>query len=163
MLDNQECKVSNLYYCLQDRQQKEAWCEFSWKQAVINIKRQLTDGAVSDQPACEVLWKEFITPPEQILLVEMFFTWLTTDSLEDEWEQYNKAVAAGIQYCSFWKGGPLWGWCKHSTPSDSEEQVPSPKTWKGTTPEEQPTMSWEKEYNSTRKHILSAEKPLTCF
>ena len=35
-------------------------------------------------------------PPEQILLVEMFFTWLTTDSLEDEWEQYNKAVAAGI-------------------------------------------------------------------
>ena len=96
MLDDQEHKVSNLHHCLQDRQQKEAQCEFSQKQAVIDIKRQLTGGAISDQPVCEVLWKEFTMPPEQILLVEMFFTWPTTDSLEDEWEQYNKAVAAGI-------------------------------------------------------------------
>ena len=55
MLDDQEHKVSNLHYCLQDRQQKEAQCEFSQKQAVIDIKRQLTGGAISDQPVCEVL------------------------------------------------------------------------------------------------------------
>ena len=107
MLDNQEHKVSNLCYYLQDRQQKEAQCEFSWKQAVINIERQLTGGTVSDQPACKVLQKEFTMPPEQILLVETFFTWPTTDLLEDKWEQHNKAVAAGIQYCSFQEGGPL--------------------------------------------------------
>ena len=130
MLDNQEYKVSNLHCCLQDRQWKEAQHEFSWKQAVIDIERQLTGSAISDQPAHKVLWKEFTMPPEQILLVEMFFTWPTTDSLEDEWEQCNKAVAAGIQYCSFWEGGPLWGQPKHSALSDDEDQVPSSKTQK---------------------------------
>lgn len=96
MLDNQEHKVSNLHCRLQDRQQKEARCEFSQKQAVIDIERQLTGSTISDQPAREVLQKEFTMPPEQILLVETFFTWPTTDSLEDKWEQHNKAVAAGI-------------------------------------------------------------------
>lgn len=33
---------------------------------------------------------------EQILLVETFFTQPTTDLLEDEWTQYNKAVVARI-------------------------------------------------------------------
>lgn len=50
----------------------------------IDIERQLTGGAVSDEPACEVLRKEFTMPPEQILLVETCFTWPTIDSLEDE-------------------------------------------------------------------------------
>ena len=162
MLDDQECKVSNLHHRLQDRQRKEARREFSRKQAVIDIERQLTGGAVSDQPAREVLRKEFTMPPEQILLVEMFFTWPTTDSLEDEWEHHNKAVAAGIQYCSFQEGGPLQGQPKRSAPSDDEDQAPSPKTQKHT-PEKQLTATWEKEHDSTRKHILSAEKPLTCF
>ena len=107
MLDDQEHKVSNLCCRLQDRRRKEARREFSWKQAVIDIERQLTGGTVSDQPAREVLRKQFTMPPEQILLVETFFTWPTTDSLEDKWERHNKAVAAGIQYCSFQEGGPL--------------------------------------------------------
>ena len=163
MLDDQEHKVSNLHCCLQDKQQKEACCEFSQKQVVIDIERQLTGSTVSDKPAHEVLQKEFTMPPEQILLVETFFTWLTTDSLEDEWECCNKAVAAGIQYCGFQEGGPLQGQSKHSALSDDKDQVPSLKTQKRTILEEQPTASWEKEYDSSRKHILSAEKPLTCF
>lgn len=65
-------------------------------------------------------------PSEQILLVETFFTWPTTDSLEDEWTRRNKAVAAGIQYCSFQEGGPLRGRRKRSAPSDSDDAVPSP-------------------------------------
>ena len=162
MLEDQECKVSNLRRRLQDRRRKEARREFSRKQAVIDIERQLTGGAVSDQPAREVLRKEFTMPPEQILLVEMFFTWPTTDSLEDEWERCNKAVAAGIQYCGFQEGGPLRGRPKRSALSDDEDQVPSQKTRKRT-PEKQPTASWEMEHDSTRKHIPSAEKPLTCF
>ncbi|KAJ5589616.1 hypothetical protein N7537_012294 [Penicillium hordei] len=73
------------------------------KRHVHNLRRrlQLTGGAVSDEPAREVLRKEFEMPSEQILLVETFFTWPTTDSLEDEWTRRNKAVAAGIQYCGF--------------------------------------------------------------
>ena len=66
-------------------------------------------------------------PPEQILLMEVFFTWPTTDSLEDEWAQHNKAVAAGIHYCSFQEGGPLQGQPKHSATLDNEDQVLSPK------------------------------------
>ena len=162
MLEDQECKVSNLRRRLQDRRRKEARREFSRKQAVIDIERQLTGGAVSDEPAREVLRKEFTMPREQILLVETFFTWPTTDSLEDEWERCNKAVAAGIQYCGFQEGGPLRGRPKRSALSDDEDQVPSQKTRKRT-PEKQPTASWEMEHDSTRKHILSAEKPLTCF
>ena len=62
MLEDQECKVSNLCCRLQDRQRKEACCEFSWKQAVIDIERQLTGGAVSNKPARKVLQKEFTMP-----------------------------------------------------------------------------------------------------
>ncbi|KAH8431688.1 uncharacterized protein LDX57_009342 [Aspergillus melleus] len=101
MLEDQKRKVHNLRRRLQEKRRKEIWRDFSRKQAVIDIKRQLTDGAVSDEPAREVLRKEFAVPPAQILLVETFFTWPTTDSLEDEWTRCNKAVAAGIQYCGF--------------------------------------------------------------
>ena len=69
MLDDQEHKVSNLHHCLQDRQQKEAQCEFSQKQAVIDIKRQLISGAVSNKPVRKVLEKELTMLPEQILHV----------------------------------------------------------------------------------------------
>lgn len=48
-------------------------------------------------------------PLEQILVVETFFTWPTSDLLEDEWMRRNKAVMAGIQYCGFCEGGPLCG------------------------------------------------------
>lgn len=162
MVEDQERKVKNLRRRLQDRRRKEVRCEFSRKQAVIDIERQLTGGAVSDEPAREVLRKEFTMPPEQILLVETFFTWPTTDSLEDEWARRNRAVAAGIQYCGFQEGGPLRGRPKRPAPSDYEDQVPSPKARKRAS-ENQPTASWKKEHDTTREHILSAEKPLSCF
>ncbi|KAJ5951028.1 uncharacterized protein N7479_009441 [Penicillium vulpinum] len=47
---------------------KETRRDFSRKQAVIDIERQLTSGAVSDKPAREVLRKEFEMLSEQILL-----------------------------------------------------------------------------------------------
>lgn len=162
MLEDQERKVNNLRRRLQDRRRKKVRREFSWKQAVIDIERQLTGGAVSDNPAREVLRKDFAMPPEQILLVETFFTWPTTDSLEDEWARRNKAVAAGIQYCGFQEGGPLRGRPKRSVLSNDDGRVSSPKTRKKN-PDERPTASWEKEHGSTRQHTLSAEKPLTCF
>ena len=163
MVEDQERKVNNLRRRLQDRRRKEVRREFSRKRAVIDIERQLTGGAVSDEPARKVLRKEFTMPPEQILLVETFFTWPTSDSLEDEWAQHNKAVAAGIQYCGFQEGGPLRRQPKRSAPSDDEDQVPSPKARKRTTSENQPTATWKNEHDSTRRHILSAEKPHSCF
>ena len=162
LLEDQEHKVNNLCWCLQNRQWKKVCCEFSWKQVVIDIKRQLTDGAVSNKPACEVLQKEFTMSSEQILLVKTFFTWLTTDSLEDKWAWCNKAVAAGIQYCGFQKDGLLWEWSKCPASSDNEDQVSSSKTWKRN-PNKQLIVSWKKEHDFIRRHILGVEKSLMCF
>jgi hypothetical protein len=94
---------------LQERRRKEIRQDFSRKQAVIDIERQLTGSAINDEPARGVLRKELAMAPEQILLVESFFTWPTSDSWEDEWMRRNKAVAAAVQYCGFHEGGPLRG------------------------------------------------------
>ncbi|OQE69071.1 hypothetical protein PENNAL_c0141G07359 [Penicillium nalgiovense] len=101
-------------------------------------------------------------PSEQILLVETFFTWPTTDSLEDEWTRRNKAVAAGIQYCGFQEGGPLRGRRKRSAPSDNDDAVPSPPARKVKTGTP-PTTSWEKGRTSGGKHMPNAEQTFACF
>lgn len=163
MLEDQKRKVHNLRRRLQEKRRKEIRRDFSRKQAVVDIERQLTGGAVSDEPAREVLRKEFAMPPEQILLVETFFTWpTTTDSLEDEWTRRNKAVAAGIQYCGFQEGGPLRGRRKRSAPSDNDDVVPSPLAQKIKT-DAPPTASSEKERTSGRKDTPNAEQTFACF
>ena len=145
MLQDQKRHVHNLRRRLQEKRRKELRRDFSRKQAVIDIERQLTGGAVSDEPAREVLRKEFAMPPEQILLVEMFFTWPTTDSLGDEWTRHNRAVAAAIQYCGFQEGGPLRGRRKRPAPSESEEVAPSPPAQKLKT-DRSPITTREKRY-----------------
>ncbi|KAJ6163934.1 hypothetical protein N7470_002606 [Penicillium chermesinum] len=146
MLKDQRRQVQNLRRRLQDKRRKEIRRDFSRQQA----------------PAREVLRKEFAMPSEQILLVETFFTWPTTDSLEDEWTRRNKAVAAGIQYCGFQEGGPLRGRRKRSAPSDSEDVISPPpaRKIKGATPS---TTPGTKGLTSDRKHILNAEQTFACF
>ncbi|KAJ6008513.1 hypothetical protein N7540_012489 [Penicillium herquei] len=159
ILEEQKRQVHNLRRRLQDKRRKEIRRDFSRNQAVIDIERQLTGGAVNDESAREVLRKEFVMPPEQILLVEAFFTWPTTDSLEDEWTRRNKAVAAGIQYCGFQEGGPLRGRRKRSAQSDHEDVGPSPPARK--IKADTQNTSWEN--GSTEKHIPNAEETFTCF
>jgi hypothetical protein len=101
LLEQQEYNIYNTHHHLQERQRKEIRQEFSQKQAVINIKRQLTGSAVNNKPTCKVLQQEFIMPPEHVLLVESFFMWPTSDLLEDEWARHNKTIIAGVQYYSF--------------------------------------------------------------
>jgi hypothetical protein len=55
-------------------QEAKQWQEFSRKQAVIDIKRQLTSAAVNDGISQEVLRREFDMPPKHINLVEKLFT-----------------------------------------------------------------------------------------
>ncbi|RAH65090.1 uncharacterized protein BO66DRAFT_443373 [Aspergillus aculeatinus CBS 121060] len=74
MLEDQKRQVHNLRRRLQDKRRKEMRRDFSRKQAVIDIERQMTGGAANDDPARKALQKEFATPSEQILLVETFFT-----------------------------------------------------------------------------------------
>jgi predicted metal-dependent hydrolase len=55
MLEEQEQNVKNTRRRLQDKRRKEMRRDFSRKQAVIDIERQLTGTAVNDKPAREVL------------------------------------------------------------------------------------------------------------
>jgi hypothetical protein len=161
LLEQQERNVNNTRRRLQERRRKEIRQEFSRKQAVIDIERQLTGGAVNDGPAREVLRKEFAMPPEQILLVETFFTWPTSDSLEDEWMRRNRAVAAGVQYCGFLEGGPLRGRPKRPAP-DNEESIADPPAKKQKRPERPTASVWEEKVGAVKKKA-TADKPSACF
>ena len=55
MLEEQERQVNNTRRRLQEKRRKEMRQNFIRKQAVIDIERQLTGGAISDEPAREVL------------------------------------------------------------------------------------------------------------
>lgn len=134
---------------------------FSRKQAVIDIERQLTGGAVNDEPAWEVLRQDFAMPPEHILLVESFFTWPTSNSLEDEWARRNKAVMAGVQYCGFQEGGPLRGRPKRPA-SEDEELIADPAAKKQKGPK-RPTVSASEKKLDTIKEKVVAVKPSACF
>ncbi|RDK41021.1 hypothetical protein M752DRAFT_284523 [Aspergillus phoenicis ATCC 13157] len=138
LLEGQKRKVHNLRRSLQEKQRKEIRRDFSRKQA-------------------------FVMPPEQILLNETFFTWPTSDLLEDEWMWRSKAVAAAVQYCSFPEGGPLRGRPKHPAPSDDEDHIARPPARRQKT-EERPTISaWEKEFTALDEHIKKEIKPQVCF
>ncbi|KAH1515597.1 hypothetical protein KXX29_009720 [Aspergillus fumigatus] len=161
LLKEQERNVDNTRRRLREKLRKEIRQGFSRKQAVIDIERQLTGGAVNDEPAREVLRKEFAMPPEQILVVETFFTWPTSDSLEDEWMRRNKAVMAGIQYCGFREGGPLRGRPKRPA-SDDREPTPDPPAKKQKTKERPTVSAWEKKLGAVKQKV-AAEKPSACF
>ncbi|KAE8311026.1 hypothetical protein BDV41DRAFT_566150 [Aspergillus transmontanensis] len=150
LLEQQERSFKNTRRRLRKKRLKEIRRDFSRKQAVIDIKRQLTGGAVNDEPAWEVLRKDFAMPPEQIFLVEMFFTWPTSDSLEDEWMRRNKAMAAAILYCALREGGPLRGRPKRLA-SDDETQVADPPAKKQKTQERSTVSAWEKKL--TARHF----------
>ncbi|PTU18379.1 hypothetical protein P175DRAFT_0560274 [Aspergillus ochraceoroseus IBT 24754] len=145
------------------KQRKQLRRDFSRKQAVIDIQRQLSGGAVNDEPAREILRQEFAMPPEQILLIETFFTWPTSDSLEDEWMRRNQAVAAAIQYCGFPEGGPLRGRPKRPAPAEDEECIARPPARKQKS-EVRPSISaWEEQSAALDEQIKEDLKPQVCF
>ncbi|KAE8148498.1 hypothetical protein BDV25DRAFT_168391 [Aspergillus avenaceus] len=158
MLEDQEHKIKNLRRRLQERQRKRMRQDFSRKQAVIDIERQLTGVAVSDESAREVLCKEFAMPPEQIDLVQTFFTWPVSDSLEDEWIRRDKAVAAAIKYCAFPEGSPLRGRPKRAAPSDKEDSATSSPARRQKTTERS-----TKEGGIVNESINPLQRPLMCF
>ncbi|PKX99523.1 uncharacterized protein P174DRAFT_509439 [Aspergillus novofumigatus IBT 16806] len=136
---------------LTDMEKASVEKDLDWKQVVIDIERQLTGGAVNDKPACEVLQQEFAMPPEHILLVESFFTWPTSDSLEDEWARRNKAMMVG----------PLRGRLKHPA-SEDEELIVDPPSKKQKGPKLPTISAWEKKLD-TIKEKVAAVKPSACF
>jgi hypothetical protein len=82
LLEQQKHDIDSTHRGLQEKRQKEIRQDFSRKQAVIDIARQLTGGGVTHEPAREVLRKEFTITPEQIRLVKPIFTQPTSDLLD---------------------------------------------------------------------------------
>jgi hypothetical protein len=97
-----------------------------------------------------------------MFLVETFFTWPTSDSLEDEWMRRNEAAMAGIQYCGFPEGGPLRGWPKRPV-SDNEESIAEPSSKKQKRPERPTLSAWEEKLGTVKKKKVVADKPSACF
>jgi hypothetical protein len=91
-----------------------------------------------------------------MFLVETFFTWPTSDSLQDEWMRRNEAVMAGIQYCGFPEGGPLRGWPKRPV-SDKEESIAEPSSKKQKRPERPTLSAWEEKLGTVKKKGCSGQ------
>jgi hypothetical protein len=161
-LQDQERKVRNLRRSLQEKRRKEVRRDFSRKQAVIDIQRQLTGRAVDNESAREVLRQEFTMPQQQILAVEAFLTWPVSDSLDDEWVRRNKAVAAAVQYCGFTEGGPLRGRRKRSAPSGDEGQLASAPPPKRKFGERSPVPVWQGTMVDSKGQAKES-KPVVCF
>jgi hypothetical protein len=161
MLGKQEHHIEKMRKRLREKQRKKKRQEFSRKQAVIDIERQLTGAAVNDGIAQEVLRREFDMPPEHINLVEKLFTWPISDSLENEWKRRNDGVEAVRLYCGFPEGGPLRGRPKRAAPLDDEDQDISPPPPKK---KEEPTCSpWDAKLCVIDKHTKTVPKPRACF
>jgi hypothetical protein len=51
LLEQQERNVGNMHCRLREKQRRDTRQDFSQKQAIVDIERQLTGGAVNDKPA----------------------------------------------------------------------------------------------------------------
>ncbi|EDN03935.1 predicted protein [Histoplasma mississippiense (nom. inval.)] len=166
LLQERQREVSNTRRRLQDKLIHKLRWEFSRNQAVVDIERQLSGSgsAVDDEGAREVLRTEFEMPPAQIHLLEKLLTWLTSDSLEDEWRRRNEAVEAVRQYCGFFEGGPLRGRPKRAIPPTDphSENIPLQKKIRQEGCPAPP--SGEKKCRAVENlHSGSAPDPLACF
>ncbi|KAK9550408.1 hypothetical protein V6Z79_008273 [Aspergillus fumigatus] len=120
LLRERQQDVTNTRRRLQYKRRKEVRQEFSRKQAVIDIERQLSGSAVHDEDDREFSQAEYEMPPAQIRLVEKLLVVPTSWSLEAEWQRRHEAVEAIKEYCDFLEGGPLRGRPKRSVPRDGE-------------------------------------------
>jgi hypothetical protein len=162
-LQDQERKVRNLRRSLQEKRRKEVRRDFSRKQAVIDIQRQLTGRAVDNESAREVLRQDFTMPQQQILAVEAFLTWPVSDSLDDEWARRNKAVAAAVQYCGFAEGGPLRGRRKHAAPAEDKGRTAPPSPQKRKLEEQPDGSCCTEDIVALEKQVKKKAKAVVCF
>lgn len=163
LLLQRQREVTNTRRRLREKLKQGLRQDFSRKQAVIDIDRQLCGSAVNNEGARQVLQREFEMPPAQIHLLEGLLTWPVSDSLEDEWRRRNQGVEAVVQYCDFLEGGPLRGRSKRTVPCDTGSHKDGPPERK-IKREDRPSLSvWQEKCNKREEHIRSARKPRICF
>ncbi|KAI1939195.1 hypothetical protein LOZ57_006155 [Ophidiomyces ophidiicola] len=154
-------EITNIRQRLLYRLRNEVRRDFSRKQAVVDIERQLPGTAVYTEPAQRPSRKEPCAPPAQMHLLECLMSLPKSESLDDEWQRRNKAVEAVRQYCDFREGGPLRGRLSQKAPSDNAcSPDVGTKAEQGTASAAPP---WEQKYQELEEHIRSALKPEACF
>jgi Protein of unknown function (DUF3435) len=132
---------------------KEARQDFDDEQAVIDIERQLSGGAV-DEDAKEMLATEECMLPEQIRLLDKLMTWPTSLSLEAEWRRRSEAINAVTAYCRVEEGGSRRG----RKPKRLDQRVGRPASEHVN--EEARSTSLLK---ATLEHLRQSTRPVACF
>jgi Protein of unknown function (DUF3435) len=126
---------------------------FDDEQAVIDIERQLSGGAV-DEDAKEMLATKEGMLPEQIFLLAKLMTWPTSLSLEAESRRRSEVINAVTAYCRVEEGGSRRG-RKPKRLSRHAGQLVS----QDVNGEAESTFL----LNSTLEYLREAERPVACF
>jgi hypothetical protein len=163
LLEESERNVTNTRQRLRYKRRNEVRQEFSRKQAVIDIERQLSGSMVPDEDTSEVSLAEDDMPPEQIRLVDALQAVPTIWTLEGEWQRRNAAVEAIIAYCDYAEGGPLRGRPKRSVLRDGEDDKNKKADDEVKQEEHRGLSAWAKKCQEVRAHIQTAPKPNICF
>jgi Protein of unknown function (DUF3435) len=132
---------------------KETRQAFDNEQAVIDIERQLSGGAVDNDVKKMVMTEENMLP-EQIHLLKVLMTLPKSFSLEAEWRRRNQAINAVTVYCRVEEGGSRRG----RKPKRLEQNSRQPAS-KMIIKEAQSTSLLD----TTYKHLCQAERPVACF
>jgi hypothetical protein len=101
LLEESSRNVSNTRQRLHYKRRNEIRRDFSRKQAVIDIKRQVSGSIVPDESTSEVSQADNDMPPEQVRLAEAPQAVPTMWILEGEWQRRNVTVEAIIAYCDY--------------------------------------------------------------
>ncbi|EGE08727.1 C2H2 finger domain-containing protein [Trichophyton equinum CBS 127.97] len=109
MLHERKREVTSVRQSLRHKARLSMRKEFSRKQALIDIDRQLSGQPVDGGDAQRGLAPRFELPPEQEYLVAALMALPKSGSIKDEWRRLSDGAEAVRLYCSFLEGGPLRG------------------------------------------------------
>lgn len=135
---------------------------FDEEQASLDIEAQLPGAAVKDESEEEDASLQEDMHPLQLLLLQRLLSFLTSNSVEDEWKRRDDAVDAVVQYCGVLEGGPLRGRPKQ-TGSKSMSLTPSNDDLGGSPNTETYLSPRDELFRTTNKHLIEASKPRVCF
>lgn len=88
--------------------------DFDEEQAFLDIEAQLSSTLAQDEGEEDESASRDDLHPLQLLLMQRLLSYLTSDSVEDEWKRRDDAVEAVVQYCDVLEGGLLRGRPKQS-------------------------------------------------
>lgn len=141
--------------------------DFDEEQAFLDIEAQLSGTLAQDESEEDESASRDDLHPLQLLLMQRLLSYLTSDSVEDEWKRRDDAVEAVVQYCDVLEGGLLRGRPKQSIPKSAVVDDPIQQTQNLSHMEDRtdnvPITARDKLFLERRKHLSKHPKPRACF